>query len=129
MFHFIWRVAGRSSEKVGPEGPCSPTAGSFGVSAQIGSGVVRGGPEVRFHKGFHRGFTRVPRGSARAVAWCDHEEEHHMLLGMSPELIFLWVKAVKVCILSIILGDVARGGAFWGVNMYAEHPFDWQVGA
>ena len=27
----------------------SPTAESFGVSAQIGSGVVRGAPEVRFH--------------------------------------------------------------------------------
>ena len=35
----------------------SPTAKSFGVSAQIGSGVVRGGPEVRF--------TRVPQGSTR----------------------------------------------------------------
>ena len=35
-----------------------PTAESFGVSAQIGSGVVRGGPEVRFHEGS----TRVPPG-------------------------------------------------------------------
>ena len=42
----------------------SPTAESFGVSAQIGSGVVRGGPEVRFHEGstkvsqgFHKGST------------------------------------------------------------------------
>ena len=34
----------------------SPTAESFEVSAQIGSGVVRGGPEVRFHEGS----TRVP---------------------------------------------------------------------
>ena len=49
----------------------SPTAESFGVSAQIGSGVVRGGPQVRFHEGstrvppgFHHGSTRVPRGSA-----------------------------------------------------------------
>ena len=47
----------------------SPTAESFGVSAQIGSGVVRGGPEVRFHQGstrvppgFHQGSTRVPPG-------------------------------------------------------------------
>ena len=47
----------------------SPTAESFGVSAQIGSGVVRGSPEVRFHKGstrvppgFHQGSTRVPPG-------------------------------------------------------------------
>ena len=31
----------------------SPTAESFGVSAQIGSGVVRGGR-------FHQGSTRVP---------------------------------------------------------------------
>ena len=41
-----------------------PTAESFGVSAQMGSGV-RGGPEVRFHEGstippgFHQGSTRV----------------------------------------------------------------------
>ena len=34
----------------------SPTAESFGVSAQIGAGVVRGGPEARFHEGS----TRVP---------------------------------------------------------------------
>ena len=46
----------------------SPTAESFGVPAQIGSGVVRGGPEVRFHEGtrvppgFHQSSTRVPRG-------------------------------------------------------------------
>ena len=46
----------------------SPTAESFGVSAQIGSGVVRGGHEVRFHDGS----TRVPpRGSARVAGWCD----------------------------------------------------------
>ena len=53
----------------------SPTAESFGVSAQIGSGVVRGDPELRFHqgstrvppgfhqgstRGFHQGSTRVP---------------------------------------------------------------------
>ena len=56
-----------------------PTAESFGVSAQIGSGVVRGGPEVRFHEsstrvptGFHQGSTRVPRDSARAAGWCEH---------------------------------------------------------
>ena len=43
--------------------PFSPTAESFGVSAQIG--VVRGGLEVRFHQGS----TRVPPGPgfARAV--------------------------------------------------------------
>ena len=46
-----------------------PTAESFGVSAQIGSGVVRGGPEARFHedstrvpKGFHEGSTRFCEG-------------------------------------------------------------------
>ena len=60
----------------------SPTAGSFGVSAKIGSGVVRGGPEIRFHEGstgstrvplgFHPGSTMVPRGSARAAGWCEH---------------------------------------------------------
>ena len=36
--------------------------------AQIGSGVVRGGPEVRFHQGS----TRVQQGSARAAGWCEH---------------------------------------------------------
>ena len=46
----------------------SPTAESFGVSAQIGSGVVRGGPEVRIHEGS----TSVPRGSARGAGWCEH---------------------------------------------------------
>ena len=47
----------------------SPTAESFGVSAQKGSGVVRGDPELRFHQGsprippgFHQGSTRVPPG-------------------------------------------------------------------
>ena len=51
--------------------PFSSTAESFGVSAQIGSGVVRGGPEVRLDEGstrvppgFHQGSTRVPRASA-----------------------------------------------------------------
>ena len=55
----------------------SPTAESFGVSAQIGSGVVRGGPEVRCHEGstrlppgFHQASTRVPRGSARFCEGC-----------------------------------------------------------
>ena len=67
-----------------------PTAESFVVSAQIGSGVVLGGPEARFYQGstsvppgFHQGFSRVlagfhqaskrvPRGSARAAGWCEH---------------------------------------------------------
>ena len=56
-----------------------PTAESFGVSAQIGSGVVRGGPEARFHRvppRFHQGSTRAPsgfcEGSARAAGWCEH---------------------------------------------------------
>ena len=51
-----------------------PTAESVGVSAQIGSGAVRGGPEVRFHKGstrvppgFHQGSTRAPRGAVGDV--------------------------------------------------------------
>ena len=51
----------------------------FSSTAQVGSGVVRGGPEVRFHegftrvpRGFHQGSTRVPRGSARATGWCEH---------------------------------------------------------
>ena len=60
-----------------------PTAESFGVSGQIGSGVVRGDPEVRFHEsstrvppGFHpRGFLEVLRGmrggaSTKAITAC-----------------------------------------------------------
>ena len=62
---------------------CSPTAESFGVSAQIGSGVVWGGPEVRFHEGS----TRVPRGSARATGWYEHKKEHSMLLGYHLSLL------------------------------------------
>ena len=53
----------------------SPTAKSFGVSAQIGSGVVRGGPEVRFHEGstrVERGFHEVLRGVARALKRAPH---------------------------------------------------------
>ena len=40
-------------------------AESFGVSAQIGPGVVQGGPQVRFHEGSSRvppGFHEVLRG-------------------------------------------------------------------
>ena len=41
----------------------SSTAESFGVSAQIGSGVVRAGPAVyKVPRGFHQGSTRAPRG-------------------------------------------------------------------
>ena len=50
--------------------PFSLTAESFGVSAQIGSGVVRGGPEV----GFREGSTRVPpcfyEGSTKFCKGC-----------------------------------------------------------
>ena len=42
--------------------------GRLKVPAQIGSGLVRGGPEVRFNEGS----TRVPRGSARTAGWCEH---------------------------------------------------------
>ena len=38
---------------------CSPAAESFGVSAEIGSGVVRGGYDVRFR--------RVPRRKVTLV--------------------------------------------------------------
>ena len=47
-------------------GACfSPTTNNFRVSAQIGSPVVRGGPEVKFYEGSTRvppGSTRVPQG-------------------------------------------------------------------
>ena len=50
------------------EGPFSfsPTDESFGVSAQIGSGVRRG-PEAKVPRGFHEASTRLPGGSARAA--------------------------------------------------------------
>ena len=55
-----------------------PTVESFGVSAQIGSGVVRGGSEVRFHKGSTGVPPGVPpgfsRSSARAAGWCGQKE-------------------------------------------------------
>ena len=63
------------------------TAESFGVSAH---GVVRGGPEVRFHEGS----TRVPPGFHEgSTRFCkdfggEHEKEHRMLLGISPERVF-----------------------------------------
>ena len=47
---------------------------SFSPTAESGSGVVRGGPEVRFHEGS----TRVPpefhQGSEvlRGLRWCEH---------------------------------------------------------
>ena len=50
-----------------------PTVKSFGVSAQIGSGVVRGGPGVRFHEGSTRVPTKVPprfhQVLQRAAGW------------------------------------------------------------
>ena len=59
---------------LGPVADFSPRAESFGVSAQIGSGVVRGGPQVRFHEGS----TRVPRGfhgtkKSTACCWGYHQ--------------------------------------------------------
>ena len=64
----------------GGEGFCSfsPTAESFGVSAQIGSGVVRGDPELRFHQGstiippsarFPPGFHQVLQGLRGGLGW------------------------------------------------------------
>ena len=68
-----------------------------GVSAQIGSGVVWGGSEVRFRKISARvlqkqklrkdlgSLTRVlMRVAQRAAGW----REHCVLLGISPELFF-----------------------------------------
>ena len=37
------------------------------VSAQIGSGVVRGGLEVRFHQGSTRVPTTIPRGAGAGL--------------------------------------------------------------
>ena len=77
-----------------------PTAESFGVSAQIGSGVVRGGPEVKVPPGFHQCSTRFCEGCGVARAL----KEHRMLLGISPELIF--------CILLCDRANDFRGGTF-----------------
>ena len=68
-----WAAVSFLFQPLAPSCLFSPTAESFGVSAQTGSGVVRGGPEVRFHEGstrlppqFHRrvplGFHKVLRG-------------------------------------------------------------------
>ena len=57
-FFCFFFLGGGISKRKRTELPFSPTAESFGVSAQIGSGVVRCGPEVRLHEGS----TRVPRG-------------------------------------------------------------------
>ena len=61
------------------DGLFSQTAESFGVSAQIGSGVVRGGPEVRFHEatvppGLHEGSKRFCEGCGvvRALTRAPH---------------------------------------------------------
>ena len=53
----------------------SPTAESFGVSAQ-GSGVVRGGPEVRFHE-----------GSTRS-GWCEHKKSTACCWGYHLSYLF-----------------------------------------
>ena len=58
----------------------SPTAESFGVSAQIGSGVVRGVPEVRIPRGFHQ--SKVPPGSARAAGWFEVRFREGSLRGL-----------------------------------------------
>ena len=77
-----------------------PTAESFGVSAQVGSGVVQGSPEVRFHE--------VPRGSA---------EEHRMLLGISPEHFFPFF-----CFFFFVFAILCRSGplAPHGVGPHAR---------
>ena len=51
-----------------------PTAESFGVSAQIGSGVVRGIPQARFHEGSTRVLRRlrVRRLRVRALKRTPH---------------------------------------------------------
>ena len=92
--------------------PFSPTAESFGVSAQIGSAVVRGGPEARFHEGsagpvspgFHpyHGSSRVPQGSkgcrvVRAIkgtAWAKLRQ-----LARACEVLFVWADALTHCLL------------------------------
>ena len=70
-----------------------PRAESFGVSAQVGSAVVWGGPEVRFHEGS----TRVPpgfhEGSMRFCEGCGVVralKSAPLLLGISPELTFFF---------------------------------------
>ena len=102
---------------------------ALGVSAQIGSAVVQGDHEVSFHQGstrvppgFHQGSTRVPpgfhQGSARVAGWCEHQKEHRMLLGISPEFIFflagLWDHS------GFIPSSVIQGNALF---IWGEAPF------
>ena len=68
------------------------------VLAQIGSGVVRGGFEVRFHQGctrvpqeFHQGSARVPPGFRQGSAKVP-PGFHEVLQGwISPELLFFFL--------------------------------------
>ena len=62
--------------------------------------------------GLHQGSTRVPRGSARAVGWREHQTEHRMLLRISPELMFLlfltcsflWWELLVAVVVSVLWG-------------------------
>ena len=96
----------------------SPTAESFGVSAQIGSGPrrPRGKVPPGFHQGstrvppgFHQGSTRVPpgvppgvpprfhEGSARAVGGASTRKSTACCWGISPELIYIVVSDPVFC--------------------------------
>ena len=105
----------------------SPTADSFGVSAQIGSGVVWGGPEVRFHEGSTRvppRFTRVPRGFHEVLRGL--HAECRMLLGISPELISsassMGITAVG-CGLKLDQGTTGVSPCFYLPEFHFASPF------
>ena len=123
---FLCRVAGLELVEVGG---VSPTAESFGVSAQIGFGGVRGGPGRGFYQGstrvppefhqgstrvppgFHQGSTRVLRGSARAAGWCTACcWGYHLSLffvgrtGLEVFFFFFWEEwGLKCCFLTFFL--------------------------
>ena len=68
----------------------TPTAESFGVAAEIGSGVVRGVPEVRFHEGSTRVPPRVPRGLHEVLGRLRgaSTKRARRAVGISPEFTF-----------------------------------------
>ena len=113
----------------------SPTAESPGVPAQLGCGVARGGPEVRFNEGytrappgFHEGSTRFGEGcgvvrARKRCCWGCHLSlffsaaqllEADLPNGFCPSLLILseWIFGKDVCL--FVLHPMAAGkGRAW----------------
>ena len=102
----------------------SPTAESFGVSAQIGSGV-RGGPAVRFYMGstrVSRGFHEVLRGlrggESAACCWGYHLSLLFSPVGFKRESITTGNVCSSFCpprgLKQMEVKAASLGLAFWG---------------